>query len=223
MAGILGRGLGAAGLTAALVVGLLVGCSAHADDSRKQERRIGEAAADREQYVGQLVLFDAKQIALGELALQRSQDPQVRRFARQLVADHRKHLNDLRNWADTQSLEVAVIDLAIPEGQEGVGGSGSAGIQEGYEARMKGVDKRLEEDVGDAQEDLNEVRAKQGAEFDRAFISRVIDDQEDGLELVEDGMDTYRADATFGLLLNHTSNVIDRQVARGKSLEKVLD
>ncbi|NMO20356.1 DUF4142 domain-containing protein [Pyxidicoccus fallax] len=225
MAGILGRGIGAVGLTAALMMGLLVGCAAHADDSRKQERRIGEAAADRELYVGQLVLFDAKQIALGEMALQRSQNPQVRRFARQLVADHRKHLNDLRTWADTQSLEIAAIDLAGPAGEEGegVGGSGSAGIQEGYEERMEGADQRLDEAIGDAQEDLNEVREKEGKEFDKAFISRVVEDQEKGLDFVGDGMDTYRADAAFGLLLNRTSNVIDRQVGRGKSLERALD
>jgi predicted outer membrane protein len=207
----------------ALVMGALVGCAARAEDSRRQERRIGEAAADRELYVGELVLFDVKQVALGELALQRSQDPQVRRFARQLVADHRKHLNDLRTWADTQSLELAAIDLAGPEDEEGVGGAGGAGIQEGYEARMEGVDERLDEAIGDAQRDLSEVREKRGVEFDRAFVSRVIEDQERGLERVEDGLDTYRADAAFSLLLNRTSNVIDRQVRRGRSLEQVLD
>lgn len=225
MAGLLGRGRSVAGLTAALVVGLLLGCAAHADDSRKQERRIGEVAADRELYVGRLVLFDAKQIALGELALQRSKDPQVRRYAKQLVEDHRKHLGDLRTWADTQSLELAAVDLAgpaEPEG-EGVGGSGSAGVQEGYEERMAGADKRLDEAIGDAQKDLNEVREKEGAEFDKAFISRVVEDQEKGLDLVGDGMDTYRADAAFSLLLNRTGNLIDRHVQRGKDVEKALD
>lgn len=223
MAGRLGRGVGAVGLASALVLGALVGCAAQAEDSRRQERRIGEAAADRELYVSELVLFDVKQMALGELALQRSQDAQVRRFARQLVADHRKHLNDLRTWADTQSLELAAIDLAGPAGEEGVGGSGGAGVQEGYKARMEGVDERLDEAIGDAQRDLNEVREKQGVEFDRAFVARVVEDQERGLERVEDGMDTYRADAAFSLLLNHTSNVIERQMRRGESLEKVIE
>jgi predicted outer membrane protein len=225
MAGLLGRGVGAAGLTAALVVGLLMGCTAHADDSRKQERRIGEAAAEREMYVGQLVLFDAKQIALGELALQRSQDPRVRQYAKQLVADHRKHLNDLRTWADTQSLELAAVDLSGPaeEEQQGTGGSGNAGIQEGYDERMEGMDRRLDEAIGDAQKDLNEVRAKEGTEFDKAFVSRVVEDQEKGQDLVGNGLDTYRADAAFSLLLNRTGNLIDRHVERGKNVEKALD
>lgn len=215
-------GVGAAGLMAALVVGLLVGCSAHAEDSEKQERRIGEAAADREEYVGQLVVFDAKQIALGELALEQSQDPQVRQFAKKLVADHRKHLKDLEAWAEQKRIEVAAVDLST-QSEQGTGGSGSAGVQEGYEERMVGVDKRLDEAIVDAKEDLKELREKESGDFDKAFLSRVVDDQKDGKDLVGDGLDTYRADASFGLLLNHTYNQIEQTLERGKQVEKVVD
>jgi len=223
MSGMRSGGVGAVGVTTALVVGLLVGCVAHAEESQKRERRIGEAAAERELYVSQLVLFDAKQIALGELALQRSEDPQVRRFAKQLVADHRAHLGDLRTWADSQALAIAAVDLSGTPEEQGTGGSGSAGIQEGYEERRASVGRDLDEAIGDAQRDLNEVREKQGKDFDKAFISRVVDDQEQGQELVGDGLDTYRADAAFGLLLNRTGNLIDRHVERGKSVEKAID
>lgn len=215
--------VGAAGLTAALVVGLLVGCAAHAQEAEERERSLGEAAAEQEQYVGELVVFDAKQIALGELALQRSKDPQVRRYARQLVTDHRKHLEDLRAWADGKRMQIAAVDLSTAAPEEGTGGSGNAGIQEGYEERMVGVDKDLDEAIGDAQKDLNEVREKQGKDFDKAFISRAVDDQEEGQELVRDGLDEYRADAAFGLLLNRTGNIVDRHVERGKQVEKVID
>lgn len=216
-------GVGAANLMAALVVGLLVGCAAHAEDSEKQERRIGEAAADREEYVGQLVVFDAKQIALGELALKQSQDPQVRQYAKKLVADHRKHMKDLETWAESKRIEVAAVDLSASPEQQGTGGSGSAGVQEGYEERMVGVDKRLDEAVVDAKEDVKELQEKQGKDFDKAFISRVVDDQKDGQKLVGDGLDTYRADAAFGLLLNHTYNLMDQNLERGKQVEKLID
>jgi predicted outer membrane protein len=85
------------------------------------------------------------------------------------------------------------------------------------------VNRDLDEAIEDAQRDLNEVREKQGKDFDKAFISRVVDDQEQGQELVGDGLDTYRADAAFGLLLNRTGNLIDRHVERGKSVEKAID
>jgi predicted outer membrane protein len=223
MTGMRSSSVGAVGLAASLVVALLVGCVAHADESEKRERRIGEAAADREHYVSELVLFDAKQIALGELALQRSKDPQVRQFAKQLVEDHRRHLGDLRTWADSKALEIAAIDLSTPENEQGVGGSGNAGIQEGYEERMVGVDKDLDDAIGDAQRDLDKVREKQGREFDKAFMSRVMDDQEDGQELIGDGLDEYRADAAFGLLLNRTANLVDRNMERGKKVKKAFD
>ncbi|MFP2926508.1 DUF4142 domain-containing protein [Pyxidicoccus sp. 3LG] len=212
----------AVGMAAALVVGLLLGFSAYADDSKKQERRIGEAAADRELFVGKLAVFDAKQIALGELALERSQDPQVRKLAKQLVVDHRKHLSDLRNWADTQALQVAAVDLSGPS-ETGVGGSGNEGIREGYDERREESAERLDEAIDDAREDVTEVKEKQGEDFDKAFISRVVDDQKDGQKLVRDGLDTYRADATFSLLLNRTGNVIERNLERGKSVEKAID
>lgn len=219
MTGMPGR---AVGMAAALVVGLLLGFSAYADDSKKQERRIGEAAADRELFVGKLAVFDAKQIALGELALERSQDPQVRKLAKQLVVDHRKHLSDLRNWADTQALQVAAVDLSGPS-ETGVGGSGNEGIREGYDERREESAERLDEAIDDAREDVTEVKEKQGEDFDKAFISRVVDDQKDGQKLVRDGLDTYRADATFSLLLNRTGNVIERNLERGKSVEKAID
>lgn len=213
---------GGAALAAWLVAGPLVGLDARADDSRKQERRIGEAAAERELYVSELVLFDAKQIALGELALQRSKDPRVRSFARQLVQDHRKHLKSLRAWAESQSVEIASVELSTrPE--EGVGGSGSAGIEEGYEERIVGVDKELDEAISEAQEDVNEVREEKGKDFDEAFVSRVVEDQEEGRELVDEGLDTYRGDSGFSLLLNRTDNLAGRHVERGKELEKALD
>ncbi len=223
MTGRRSSGVGAVGLTATLVVALLVGCVAHAEESEKRERQIGEAAAEREQYVSELVLFDAKQIALGEMALQRSQDPQVRQFAKQLVKDHRKHMGDVRDWADSKALEIAAIDLSTPENEQGVGGSGNAGIQEGYQERMERVDDDLDEDVGEAQRDLDTLRQKEGEDFDKAFISRVVDDQKDAQDLVGDGLDEYRNDAAFGLLLNRTANLIDRNVERGKQVEKVVD
>ncbi|QSQ20727.1 DUF4142 domain-containing protein [Pyxidicoccus parkwayensis] len=214
--------VGVAGLSAALLVGLLVGCVAHAEDAEKRERQIGEAAADREEYVGQLVVFDAKQISLAKLALEHSQDPQVRQYAKKLLEDHQKHLKDLETWAQSKRVEVAAVDLSTTNAQ-GTGGSGSAGVQKGYDERKVGVDKRLDKAIEDAKKDVGELQGKEGKDFDKAFLSRVVDDQKDGQELVGDGLDTYRADATFGLLLNHTNNLIDQNLERGKQLEKVVD
>ncbi|MFP2905588.1 DUF4142 domain-containing protein [Pyxidicoccus sp. 3LFB2] len=223
MTGMRSSGVGAVGLAAMLVMGLLMACVAHAGEAEKRERRLGEAAAEREQYVSELVLFNAKQIALGELALQRSKDPKVRQFAKQLVEDHRKNLSDLRTWADGEALQLAAVDLSSQSEAQGTGGSGGAGIQEGYEERMVGVDKDLDEDILDAQEDLDDVRAQEGKDFDKAFMSRVVDDQEDGQELVKDGLNEYRADVDFGLLLNRTGNLVDRQVERGKKVAEAIE
>src|SRR5687768_17001969 len=63
------RGGGVAALAAALVFGSMTG-SALADDAkkdRKEQKRIGESVAEKELYVGKLALFDAKQIALGNM------------------------------------------------------------------------------------------------------------------------------------------------------------
>ena len=213
------RGGGIAALAAALVFGPMAGSVAVANETHKDGKRIGAAAAEREQYVGKLVLFDTKQIEMGNIALERSQNPEVRQFAQQLVDDRKQHLGDLRAWADSKSIEVATVNLAGPP-SEGTGGSGA--VRDGYDKKMEGADKRLEKEVKEARKDLDKLRSKNGAEFDKAFITQVVDSDKQGRDLAREGMDKYKNDATFSALLSKTRQSLESNEEAAKALKKGL-
>jgi predicted outer membrane protein len=211
MAGIRGR---KSALAAAVVSGLLLGSGAYAGDSLKDAREIGKTAAEGKLYVDKLAVFNAKQIALGELALQQSEDPMVLKFARQLVQDHRQSQAELKSWADNKAYELSSIDMT---------GTGGSGIQIGYDEEMKGKDGRKYEAIRDAQKDVNDLRKKDGKDFDKEFLSKVIKDQEKGKDLLGDGKDKYEKDAVFSSLLNKTSITLEGHIASGKRIKDVID
>ncbi|SEM71127.1 Predicted outer membrane protein [Stigmatella aurantiaca] len=211
MAGIRGRKTAA---LAAVVSGLLLGSGAYAGDAIKDARQIGKTAAEGKLYVDKLAVFNAKQIAMGELALQQSEDPMVLKFARQLVQDHRQSQAELKSWADTKAYELSSIDMS---------GTGGSGIQIGYDEEMKGKDGRKYEAIRDAQKDVNDLRKKDGKDFDKEFLSKVISDQEKGKELLGDGKDKYEKDAVFSSLLNKTSITLEGHIASGKRIKDVID
>lgn len=221
------RGGGVAALAAALMFGAMAG-PAHAEDTakrdQKEQERIGGVAAERQLYVGKLALLDAKQIALGNLALEKTQDPKVRQFAQKLVDDHKQHMSELKSWADSKSIEVSTIDLSSPP--PATGGSGESGgtgsMQKGYDKKMEGVDERLNKAITEAEKDLDKLRAKNGKEFDRGFLSRVAEDDKKGKDLVKQGMDKYSSDATFSVLLVKTRQGIETNERHAKELEKSI-
>ncbi|MBJ6760237.1 DUF4142 domain-containing protein [Myxococcaceae bacterium JPH2] len=206
---------------ATMMTGVLgVGVVAHADDKdkmMKQDKQVGEAAAKREKYVGKLALFNAKQIALAQLAEKQATDPQVKAFASQLLQDHQSNQSDLKAWAQSKQIEIDTVDLS--GNQEGVGGSGA---QQGYNDKMKNVGEKLGKQIDEDRKEINELKAKQGKEFDKAFLSRIADDQKDGRELLNDGRREYKNDATFLALLNKTETVVDSHESTAKQLEKQM-
>ncbi|MFP2959841.1 DUF4142 domain-containing protein [Myxococcus sp. 1LA] len=218
MAGRLGRAGGAALLAALLGTGALVGSPARADASHGNQKR--DVLSERDLLLGQLALFDAQSIAAGNLALEKSANPQVRQFAKQLVEDHRRHLQDLKAWGGSPSMDIVVADLAAPRTTAGIGGSGSAGSGAEQPMAMQRADARLERSVGEAQQHLDVLRKAQGQDFDKAFLKRVVEDQENGLKLVKDNAEKYQGDRAFALMLDRTGNLADRHLQRAQALEE---
>ncbi|AEI63092.1 DUF4142 domain-containing protein [Corallococcus macrosporus] len=217
MAGRLGRAGGAALLAALLGTSALVGRTAQADPSQARQTR--EVLSERDLLLGQLALFDAQSIAAGNLALEKSANPQVRQFAQRLVADHRQHLQGLKVWGGSPSMALVVADLNQPRNTPGIGGSGSADGGTGQTRPMQRADARLERSVGEAQQHLDVLRKAQGKDFDKAFLKRVAEDQEHALTLVKDNAATYKNDSAFALMLDRTGNLADRHLQRARGLE----
>ncbi|WIG94634.1 DUF4142 domain-containing protein [Myxococcus sp. SDU36] len=223
MAGRLGRAGGAVLLAALWGTGPLVGLTARAEAAQAGQTR--ESLSERDLLLAQLALFDATAIAAGNLALEKSANPQVRQFALRLVEDHRRHLQDLKAWGGSSSMDRVVADLTQPRVTAGMGGSGSkdGGLLPGPSLSMQRADARLVQAVAYAQQDLEVLREAQGRDFDEAFLKRVVDDQEGGLRLVKQARATYRNDRAFTLMLDRTGNLADRHLQRAQGLKESFE
>ncbi|NVJ10665.1 DUF4142 domain-containing protein [Myxococcus sp. AM001] len=223
MAGRLGRAGGVALLAALWGTGPLVGLTARAEAAQAGQTR--ESLSERDLLLAQLSLFDATAIAAGNLALEKSANPQVRQFALRLVEDHRRHLQDLKAWGGSPSMDMVVADLTQPRDTAGMGGSGSkdGGLLPGPSLSMQRADARLVQAVAYAQQHLEVLREAQGREFDEAFLKRVVDDQEGVLRLVKQARSTYRNDKAFTLMLDRTGNLADRHLQRAQGLKESFE
>ncbi|NOJ97737.1 DUF4142 domain-containing protein [Corallococcus sp. CA049B] len=215
-------------VTAAVMTGLM-GFSAHAqDESSKQEKHemkqgkaVGEAAAKRVQYVGKLAVFNNRQIKLARLAEQQATDPQVKEFATKLREDHENSQSQLRTWAEQKKMQISALSDSnvTSEDQTGMGGSG---VQEGYQEKMKGTGEKLGKAIDKSNEEYNKLQAKQGPEFDKAFLTRIAEDQKKGKDILEEGRKEYKNDAGFLALLSDTERTVRGNETQAKELEKQM-
>ncbi|RYZ33678.1 MAG: DUF4142 domain-containing protein [Myxococcaceae bacterium] len=215
-------------MTAAVMTGLM-GFAAHADEGEskqdkqqmKQGKAVGEAAAKRVQYVGKLAVFNNRQIKLARLAEQQATDPQVKEFATKLREDHENSQSQLRNWAEQKKMQISALSDSdvTSEDQMGTGGSG---VQEGYQEKMKGSGEKLGKAIDESNEEINKLQAKQGPEFDKAFLSRIAEDQKKGKDVLKEGRKEYKNDAGFLALLSDTERVVSGNETQAKELEKQM-
>ena len=217
------RWLWSAGLVA--VVGLGAGC-AHDETTQARIRgeKVGQALAEKVRFADQLSLLNQQQIALGHLALRKSEDPEVRRFAQELIRDHQKNQDDLETLAESKAFSLASVDLSMED--SAIGGAGSEGVAEGVEKGMeKGQEKynkKYDKQVMKFLEKRDELAGLSGREFDQAFLDEVGDGQDRGKELIEEGLDEYRDDTTLALFLGRTAPVFSSHQQRAATLEGYL-
>jgi predicted outer membrane protein len=214
-------------VTAAVMTGLM-GFSAHANDEDKQQKQemkqgkaVGEAAAKRVQYVGKLAVFNNRQIKLARLAEQQATDPQVKEFATRLREDHENSQKQLRTWAEQKQMQISALSDSevTSEDQMGTGGSG---VQQGYQEKMKGTGEKLGKALDKSNEEITKLQQKEGPEFDKAFLSRIAEDQKKGKDVLKEGRKEYKNDASFLALLSDTESVVARNETKAKDLEKQM-
>lgn len=214
------RWLWSAGLLA--VVGLGAGC-AHdeAKQARNRGEQVGEAFAQKVRFADQLSLLNQEQIALGHLALQRSEDPGVRRFAQELIRDHERNQDDLETLAESKAFSLALVDLATED--MAIGGAGAEGAMEGLEKGQEKYNKRYDKQVEKFLEKRDALARLSGREFDEAFLEQVKKGQKLGGKLVDDGLEEYREDTTLAVFLGRTAPVFSSHLQRLEALEGYLD
>ena len=114
------------------------------------------------ELVGLIDVVNDAEIEMGTMAQTKATDPQVREFARRIIADHRALKTRASAMAENLNLTAALPDEAED-------------LRENHQEAMRDLEKKTK-----------------GAEFDKAFIEhevrmhrRVLDDVEDALERKE--------------------------------------
>jgi predicted outer membrane protein len=134
-------------------------------------------------------------IALGELAVEKGESDEVKQFGRALIADHRAADAAVTKFAKKENVELrgenATLGKSEKEAIEGAPGKGKAvsGDDSG-----KSTEKAAKEDNAEAtgkgihsaecEKAFNELKAKSGADFDRAFSKKMAEGHDKSVEML---------------------------------------
>lgn len=196
-------------------VGLLLGSVVHADGESQKLQKDVEKKVD---YLDRLTRFERNQIQLAQVALQHSQQPRVREFANRLIKDHEGSLKSIRTWADGRALQISALD---EEANQGTGGSGNVAQTAIPQTSAKGAQANVEFSKKAEQKRL-ELAALEPGEFDKEFLSAVVESQEQGKQLLEKGRDEFEGDLTLVSVLAKNAPALDAHIAHAKSLKDSL-
>lgn len=211
-----------AGLLVSIGMGAACKHQGQYEAERHAGKEIGKAVSDKVHFADQLSLFDKKEVALGELALRKSSDTQVRAFAHELIENHQQQQASLESYANASALRLAVIDLAVEPGVGGSGDMGRLGARESVEKESKKYEKKLDKQISSFKEKERELSAMSGREFDKAFLEQVEKDQKRGRELVDHGLKEYGDDAGLAMVLGRAAPILERQYEHAKALRESI-
>ena len=200
-----------------LVLLSLFGC-AHTES--EQARKAAALAGEKVAYVDQLAQFDQRQIQLARLALENSDDLQVRQFARQLIGDHSQHLQMLRGWTEARAAEASAVTGG------GMGGGGTAGMEvtgpamQALTGRIDNYELNAREEDVTSLPQFSKLESKSGGDFDRAFLEQVQKDQEQAAKLTRSGTGKFSEDRVFASMLSRNEPVIQHHIRTAEELKQ---
>lgn len=148
-----------------------------------------------QQFVYKAALGGQKEIWLSQLAIDKSDNPQVKDFARKMITDHSEVSQQLTKIAQSKSLTVPptnAFELAVNSATPPSVG-GTAETPRGSEQRRadSATDKDKDKPFGMTQIPQAELTAlkkledQTGAEFDRAYVSEMCKDHEKAISKFE--------------------------------------
>lgn len=171
--------------TTALTLGLVT--SGYADDAKTSKDGHHGQMKSAEDVAHKLHKLNNKEIECGKLGQRKSENPEVKEFARMVESDHTRANEQVRQFAASKGIELKKLDDAHGdhkgrEGEPGEPGSvGTPGTQ-GTPGNQTDVEDRAEEirdsdgkDIKHAKRDdkekMKRLEALSGEEFDREYTT----------------------------------------------------
>jgi len=131
-----------------------------------------------------LAVVDQGEIQDGQLAQRQARSAQVKSFARELVADHSKSLQQDRSLAKTANVDLSSVMASGSSGSKrtGTDTSKSASPTSATSATPSGVVGQL---MTAHTQMMDQVRAQKGAAFDSAFVNAEVTGHQQVLDLLQ--------------------------------------
>ncbi|MCI0570893.1 MAG: DUF4142 domain-containing protein [Myxococcaceae bacterium] len=192
-------------------------------EQEHQGKKMGKAQEEKQAALLDIALHDMEQIALGKLARDQSDNPQVKQFANQLIQSHQQNLDTLNDYAVGQDLTLAMVDLS--QAGTAVGGGGMPepermGEEKGAAKEARRLDKKEQKRVDDFIVARDQLATRSGSDFDRDFLKQVRANQEDQAKAIKDTQRKYRDDAALSEALSGSQPTMQQNEQQLRQLEK---
>jgi putative membrane protein len=192
---------------------LLFGISAVAMNMFAQDNTTNQAlmSISSQDFVTEAVWAGEKEAALGQMALDKSQDASVTNFAAQMVRDHTRANERLIRIADQKGLSYPPTNSFVPEKWIGLDTEDFKGM---------GAEALVQNDTG-TNADLKMAKyldSLSGASFDQAYAACAVQDHTNAVELFSGASQTLQdkqlkrfATRTLPVLKDHYQMAVDMQ------------
>lgn len=176
----------------------------------------------------------------GELALERSSDEDVRRFAQRMITDHRKLASELqaatstgtpetdtttRTPDDTARDPTTTPEAAVPSqrpapGDPNAPGAEAPGTDTGSSQRSANeLIQRLQHEADSTQSELGKLS---GAEFDRAYIEHQVSAHQEALEMIDRQLMPAAQDPQLRQTLEKAQREVEAHLEEARQIQQRL-
>lgn len=208
-------------MVTAFGLAVLFGAPAMAAEGAGAAKEPSESLNKQASIANELALYDQQATAIADMAIERSQTPQVVEYARSMKVAHEKNLTALRTWAVSKKVEIASIDLKVPP--RGTGGAGmSAEEKKAFDEKLSKYGSELREDAKEAQDDIFDLAKAPSGSFDTKFLSMAAELQEDQVDQAKEAQAKFAADKTFASLMSDTQATFVPLKDKANTLEEQL-
>jgi putative membrane protein len=182
-------------------------------------------------FVQEVAKSNQKEIEISRMAATKASSSGVRKYAEQLITDHTKALDAVRQYAAKKgiTLDAQTASISPPASPGGLTKTSPTGQpakepapgQAGRDIAALGPPPlRSEASMQDPH--VKELSAKTGAEFDKAYVQLMVDNHRKGVSLFEEQDKAKLGDAELQSFIRDTLPVLRRHLAMGLDLQKEL-
>lgn len=166
-----------------------------------------------------LALHDQQLIELAKMAEEKSRNPEVKSFAKELLKDQEAHLSQIEQWAGRNQVQIAKVDGAPPG--PAIGGGGDVEKTEEMK-KIESAQEKWTESRDRGVKVRGELAALEGDAFDKRFIKEVKHNQEQARDVVRKARkdDAFKYDQAMSAFLVKSETSIDDNLAALKRLEE---